>query len=145
MSDSRAPPAQGRSKIPPTKSIKKKKTRPEFSVKDPNRKVYENLMEINRVLAKEVMRLRRKLDKVLAKQPVRVKRDPTDKQRKQRGEFSGKVAKAKEIYYAQEERSTEAWGEAMRKANGRDAEELPAELMDLMPDGGEDPTTALPQ
>ena len=52
-------------------------------------------------------------------------------------EFASKVAKAKEIYHAQTERSTEAWSEAMRKANMKDDEAVDpdSEMLDMIGDG----------
>lgn len=105
--------------IPPKKKIDKKKGKKsseEFGGRKRSKKELSLEMQ-NKLMAKEIVRLEDKIERLKKKHPKREKKPPTAKQLKQWAEFSGKVQKAKEIYHAQEERSSEAWSRAMKQAN----------------------------
>lgn len=72
---------------------------------------------INKILMREIARLKEKNTILKTRKPKREKKDPTPKQRSQWNKFSSRVAKAKEKYYAQAERSSAAWNECMRQAD----------------------------
>jgi hypothetical protein len=120
------------------KSNKKKKlSKPKLDKK--TRKKLEtqfNAELVNKLLAQEISRLQGKIEVLKARHPRREKKPPTAKQMKQWGEFAGRVAKAKEIYYSQEERTTEAWSRAMKAVNVKEDEmPLATEYLDALTDG----------
>lgn len=104
--------------IPVKKKIdKKRKKGHEGTGLKKGRKLELSLQMQNKLMAKEIVRLEQKIERLKAKHPKREKRPPTAKQLAQWAEFSGKVQKAKEIYHAQDERSSAAWSRAMKQAN----------------------------
>jgi hypothetical protein len=118
---------------------KKKKKAASSDDEKPRNKSMIQQEEINRLLAKEVARLRAKNEALKAARPKRQKRPPTAKQMKQWAEFASKVARAKEIYYGQAERSNDAWSRAMSEANqGKptDADQV----LQMLAESGMDPT-----
>ncbi len=123
---------------------KRKRSREESDESQPKRKDVLNIQEINKLLSKEIVRLRAKNSRLKAQRPRREKKDPTPKQLQQWALFASKVSKAKKIYYAQAERSNAAWSKAMSEANQQEDSDSemadPDQVLALLAESGMDPS-----
>lgn len=72
---------------------------------------------MNKLLTKEIMRMKAKRQRDKARRPKRVARELSDKQKAQHAIFKEKVRRARELFAKEQNKTAERWGEIMQKVS----------------------------